>query len=99
MIALNVDRRKQLLIQFFKRFPNHELQAASNSLLRLLARLDLPMKGKPGGWAGGIVYAASSIGVGVSGVFNRELEEAFQVSMGTIYKRAWQIRRLLVPLP
>jgi len=98
MIALNIDPRKQLLIQFFQRFPNQELQAASNSLLRLLVRSDLPMKGKPGGWAGGIVYAASSIGVGVPGVFNRELEEAFHVSMATIYTRAWQIRRLLAPL-
>lgn len=99
MIALNVDPRKQLLIQFFKRFPNQELLATSNSLLKLLDRLDLPMKGKPGGWAGGIVYAASSIGVGVPGVFNREVEEAFQVSMATIYTRAWQIRRLMVELP
>ena len=47
------------------------------------------------GWAAGLVYAIGSRGVGVLDVFNRDLEKAFGVSMGTVYKRAWAIKRLL----
>lgn len=95
MIAPNIDPQKQLLIRFFKQFPNRQLQAASNLVHKQLVGLKSPMPGKPGGWAGGIVYAISSIGVGVPGVLNGELQESFQVSMATIYKRAAQIRKLL----
>ena len=98
MIAMNetVDKAcRRLLIAFFTKFPNSRLQVeVGHTLKRLLSR-KIPMPGKPGGWAGGIVYAISSIGVGVPGVLNSELEEAFSVSMGTIYKRAAMIKRLL----
>jgi hypothetical protein len=38
----------------------------------------------------------SSIGAGVPGVLNSELEKVFGVSMGTVYKRAAVIRKLLL---
>jgi len=99
MIAINetVDKACQrLLAAFFTKFPNSRLQVEVDHILKRVLALKIPMRGKPGGWAGGIVYAVSSIGVGVPGVLNSELEEAFGVSMGTIYKRAAMIRKLLV---
>jgi len=98
MIAMNetVDQSCQsLLAAFFKKFPNDRLQVKVNHILKKLTTLKFPMPGKAGGWAGGIVYAVSSFGVGVPGVLNSELEEAFKVSMGTMYKRAAMIRELL----
>ena len=38
---------------------------------------------------------AISAGAGVPGVLNRDLEEAFGVTMSTIYKRAAKVRELL----
>ena len=99
MIAMNENKEqdyKQLLAAFFKKYPNPRLQVEVNRILKRLLALKIPMPGKPGGWAGGIVYAMSSIGVGVPGVLNSELEKAFNVSMGTIYKRAAMIRKLLL---
>ena len=87
---------QKLLTAFFKKYPNPQLQVEVNRVLKRFLALKIPMPGKPGGWAGGIVYAVSSIGVGVPGVLNSELEEAFDVSMGTIYKRAAMIRKLLL---
>ena len=83
---------QQLLMAFFKKFPNPPLQAKVDCMLKSLLDFKIPMPGKPGGWAGGIVYAVSSIGAGMPGVLNSELEKAFDVSMGTIYKRAAMIR-------
>jgi len=51
--------------------------------------------GDVGSWAGGIVYAVSSIGCGVPGVMNADLEKAFNAKMPAIRKRAAQIKRLL----
>ena len=86
---------RQLLTSFFQHYPNRALRtAASRALSALLARRR-SWPGKPGGWAGGLVYAISSIGVGVPGVLNRELEEAFGVTMSTIYKRAARIKDIL----
>ena len=50
---------------------------------------------KPAGWAGGIVYAVGSCGVGVPGLLNRELEAAFGVRMTEIYQRASKVKELL----
>ena len=86
---------QQLLAAFFKKFPNSHLQVKVNCVLKSLSDFKISMPGKPGGWAGGMVYAIGSIGVGVPGVLNSELEKAFSVSMGTIHKRAAMIRELL----
>jgi hypothetical protein len=98
MIAINKtsdDACRQLLSAFFAKYPNAHLRVQADRTLKMLLACKVPMRGKPGGWAGGIVYAVSSIGVGVPGILNSELEEAFGVSMGTIYKRAAMIRMLL----
>ena len=87
---------EKLLTCFFKKYPNPQLQVEVNRILKRLLALKIPMSGKPGGWVGGIVYAMSSIGVGVPGVLNSELEVVFNVSMGTIYKRAAGVRKLLL---
>lgn len=99
MIAINKTSDQvcqQLLATFFEKYPNASLRAEAERTLKKLLACKIPMPGKPGGWAGGIVYAISSIGVGVPEVLNSELEEAFNASMGTIYKRASMIRNLLV---
>lgn len=98
MIAINKneDQMSRQLTAFFTNYPNARLKVETDRILKKLIACNVPMPGKPGGWAGGIVYAISSIGVGVPGVLNSELEEAFNVSMGTIYKRAAAIRELLI---
>ena len=99
MIAMNENKGQvyqQLLATFFKKYPKPHLKIEVNRILKRLLALKIPMPGKSGGWAGGIVYAMSSIGVGVPGVLNSELEKAFNVSMGTIYKRARRISELLL---
>ena len=101
MIAMKetVDQACQrLFAAFFAKFPNARLQAQANRSLKRLVAHQIPMPGKQGGWAGGIIYAAANQyrrACGVPGLLNQECEEFFNVSMGTIYKRAWQIRRLL----
>ena len=98
MIAMNPSPEqtcRQLLKNFFKKYPNDRLQAAVSRALRGLLAREVSLVGKPGGWAGGIVYAVGSHGVGVPDVLNSELEEVFGTTMSTIYKRAAQIRRLL----
>ena len=101
MIAINksIDQDcREMLADFFTKFPNTRLQTEANRALKRLSSRQIPMLGKPGGWAGGIIYAVTNQGrraCGVPGLLNKECEEFFQVSMGTVYKRAWQIRRLL----
>jgi len=98
MIAINKNEGQtcwQLLAAFFTKYPDVRLKTEAGRTLKELIARKVSMHGKPGGWAGGIVYAISSIGVGVPGVLNSELEKAFNVSMGTIYKRAAMIKKLL----
>ena len=85
----------QLLDAFFAKFPNEQLRGESYGVLAKLLSCKTPLLGKPAGWAAGIVYAISSRGVGVPGVLNSELQEAFGVSMSTTYKRAARVRELL----
>ena len=102
MIAMNknIDQTcQQLLAAFFTKYPNARLQIKADQALKRLLAHQIPMPGRPGGWAGGIIYALANQGrraCGVPGLLNQEFEDFFNVSMGTIYKRAWQIRRLLV---
>jgi hypothetical protein len=99
MVAINetVDLScQQLIVAFFKKYPNPRLEVEVNRILKRFMALKIPMPGKPGGWAGGIVYAISSSGVGVPGVLNSELEKVFNITMGTIYKRAAMIDKLLL---
>jgi hypothetical protein len=83
------------LAAFFQKYPNPELAALADRTLAMLLKGNVSMSGKAAGWAAGIVYAVGSRGCGVPNVLNADLEKAFDVTMSTIYKRSWQIRRLL----
>ena len=90
---------QQLLAAFFKKYPNPHLQIEVNRILKRLLALKIPMPGKPGGWAGGIIYALANQycrPCGISGLLNKESEEFFNVSIETIYRRARRIRELLL---
>jgi len=84
-----------LLDAFFERYPNDELRARAGEALSSLLGRDMAMGGAPGGWAGGIVYAVGGTGCGVPGVMNAALEAAFGTTMGTIRRRAEQIKNEL----
>ena len=90
---------QQHLEDFFKKFPNPCLQTETNRMLRNLLGFKFSMPGKPGGWAGGIIYTVTNRykrACGIPGLLNKECEDFFDVSMSTIYKRSWMIRRLLL---
>ncbi|MFH1615892.1 MAG: hypothetical protein ABIG61_12520 [Planctomycetota bacterium] len=88
---------QQILAAFFTKCPNARLKVeADRTLKRLMAR-KVPMPGKPGGWAGEIIYALANQyrrACGIRGLLNKECEEFFNVSMETIYRWAAMIRRL-----
>lgn len=96
----NTDQNcKQLLAAFFKKFPNLPLQSEANRMIESLQDFHVSMPGKYGGWAGGIVYASANQfrqACGFPNLLNKECEEFFGVSMGTIYKRAAMIKRWLM---
>ena len=102
MIAINENKEQscqQLLAAFFKKYPNPGLQVEVDRTLKRLFEFQTPMPGKSGGWAGGIVYATANCyksDCGIPGLLNSECEEFFSVSMSTIYKRAWVIRKLIL---
>ena len=86
----------EFLAAFFKRFPNAQLQARVHSALPQMLAKKKDFLGKPAGWAAGLVHALGNrTGVGVPGVLNRELEDVFVASIGTIHKRSAQIWRLM----
>ena len=98
MIARNpsfVETCTRLYIDFFEKYPNNDLCDRVSLALAVLLKHKKALPGAAAGWAAGIVYAASSIGVGVPGILNNELEQAFGVKMSTIYKRAAQVRKML----
>ena len=86
---------QDLLDAFFERYPNDELRDQVGQVLVFLLGRDMAMRGAPGGWAGGIVYAVGGKGCGVPVVLNADLEKAFGTTMGTIRRRAEQIRQEL----
>jgi hypothetical protein len=89
---------QELLAAFFKHFPNSRLQSEVNCVLKSLMDFRIPMPGKSGGWAGGMIYALANRcrrACGIPGLLNKESEEFFNVSMSMIYKRAAVIRKLL----
>ena len=102
MIAENEIKNQncqQLLAAFFTKYPDARLKVEADRTLKGLMARKAPMLGKPGGWVGGIIYALTNQyrrACGIPGVLNKECEEFFNVSMGTIYRRAAMIRRLPV---
>jgi hypothetical protein len=90
---------QQQLAAFFKAYPNPNLQNEVNSIMKRFDALKIPMNGKSGGWAGGIVYVLSNLyhsPCGIPGILNKECEAFFKVSMETIYRRAYQLKDLLI---
>ena len=86
------------LEHFFDHHPNAALQKRALKVLRLLTACDEPLRGKPAGWAAGIVYAVANRerrACGVPGILNEDLEAFFDVSMGTARKRAARIADFL----
>ena len=104
MVAINENEEQScqtLLLAFYKKHPNPHLQVEVNRVLQALLDSKTPMPGKTGGWAGGIVYAVANSckrACGIPGLLNSEIQEFFNVSMHTIYKRAWMIRSLLLDI-
>ena len=86
---------KRLYVSFFSQYPNSELQKIADQALLAILKQNSDLPGDAGSWAGGIVYAVSSIGCGVPGVMNAELEKAFDTKIAAIRKRAAQVRELL----
>lgn len=86
---------QKMIKSFFAKYPNPRLKTEADHILQDFLAQKVDMRGKPGGWAGGIIYAAANRykrACGVPGLLNNECEAFFDVSMGTIYKRAWKIR-------
>jgi len=93
---------QQALDAYFAVHPDAELRAIASQTLSVLLMRDSDLPGAPGAWAGGIVYAVGSGGCGVPGVLNSDLEKAFGASMGTIRRRARQVKEVLgldAPVP
>ena len=89
----------QLFNAFFKKYPNDELRKRTAMALLAVMKRQKSFPGKHEGWAAGIMFAVCSVGCGVPDVTNSELEKAFGVTMSTVYKRAWAVKRLLGLLP
>lgn len=89
---------QQHLAEFFKKYPNPTLQRETKGMLRSLLDFRIPMPGSSGGWAGGMVYAAANRyrqSCGIPGLLNNQCKAFFGVSMSTIYKRSWMVRKML----
>lgn len=89
---------RESLERFFGDHPDAVTQRRALKALRLIIACEKPLRGKPEGWAAGIIYSLANRdrrACGVPGLLNSEVEARFGVSMGTIRKRAAQIERLL----
>ena len=90
---------EKLLNRFFDAYGGEGLRKRALKALRFLMACDTPLRGRPAGWAGGIVYVVTNrdrlVNCGVPGLLNKELEEFFGVSMGTIRERAVRVEELL----
>jgi len=101
MLPEGQDRMKACrdhLDRFFANYADGKMQKAAMKVLRFLEVDDEPMRGKPEGWAAGIVYALANRdrrACGVPGMLNAEFEEFFGVTMSTVRKRAAQVERAM----
>ncbi|MGC9457336.1 MAG: DUF6398 domain-containing protein [Halothiobacillaceae bacterium] len=89
---------RERLNRFFTSYRDTKLRTTAMKALRFLAAGDEPMRGKPEGWAAGIIYALANRdrrACGMTGMLNAELEEFFGVTMGTIRRRAEQVKQAL----
>jgi len=92
------DACRDHLDRFFFSYRDAKMQKTAMKALRFLAADDEPVRGKPEGWAAGIVYALANRdrrACGVPGMLNAEFEKFFGVTMSTVYKRAAEVERAL----
>ncbi len=86
------------LDRFFKAYPNAVLQARANKALRLLRASEKPLKGKPEGWAAGIIYFVATDGhvpCGVPDILNADFAALMNVSMETARHRAARVKDVI----
>ena len=86
------------LDRFFETYPDATMQKRAMKALRMLRASEKPLKGKPEGWAAGIIYAVGTYDrppVGVPVLLNAEFEQLMGVTMGTARYRAARVRELV----
>ena len=86
---------QKMIKSFFAKYPNPHLKTEAGRIFKEFLTQKIDMRGKPGGWAGGIIYAAAnrySRACGVPGLLNKDFEEFFETSRSVIYKRAARFR-------
>ncbi len=86
------------LDRFFAAHPDATMRKRAMKALRILRGSEKPLKGKPEGWAAGIIYAVATDGhipCGVPGLLNAEFEQLMGVTMGTARYRAARVMDLL----
>ena len=87
-----------LLDRFFEVYPDAAMQKRAMKTLRMLRTSEKPLKGKPEGWAAGIIYAVATDGrspCGVPEVLNAEFEQFMGTTMSTVRYRSARVRELL----
>ena len=89
------ETRARLCIDLFDKCPGDDPRDRVGMAMATPLKPKTSFAGAAAGWAAGIVFAVGSADCGVPCVLNSELEKAFGVTMSTIYKRAWAVKRLL----
>jgi hypothetical protein len=85
----------KILAAYFARFPNDVFRRRVYRQIPALLKAKPVLPGKLEGWMAGLVYAVTSNRCGVPDVLNHDFEQAFGVTMNTVYRRAAAIRREL----
>jgi len=81
-----------LLARFFDKFPDEAFQSVARQSLEAFLMRCRDREDKPGGWAGGLVYALTKwTDLGKHVVLNSDLEAIFGTTMGTIRRRAERV--------
>lgn len=87
------------LDRFFAEHPTSVDQLRAYKILRLLRASEKSLKGKPEGWAAGIIYFVATDGhvpCGVPGVSNAEFASLMGVPMETARRRSGRVRDIVL---
>jgi hypothetical protein len=85
---------RELVTAFFDKFPDERFRSVASQLLETF--LGQQCDGKPGGWAGGLVYALTKwTDLGKHVILNSDMEAVFGTTMGTIRRRAEQVWQVI----
>jgi len=96
--AISMRDCREHIERFFASYGDPGMQKSAMKALRFLAAGDEPMRGKPEGWAAGIIYALANRdrrACGVPGMLNAEVEQFFGVTMNTVRRRAAQVEQAM----